>query len=64
MSMFRRNKPIIAPREYNSWEPAAIAAEHAADTAAPKPGRRSRNSAGHLAAAVAALDAAKARDAQ
>ena len=61
MSMLRRSKPIIEPREYNSWEPAAIAAEHAADASAPKPGRRSRNNAGHLQAAVDALAAAIAR---
>lgn len=64
MSMFGRKKqPVVEAREYDSWEPAAIAAEHAEraeDGTTPQAGR-SRNNKGHLQAAVDALAAAKAR---
>jgi hypothetical protein len=62
MSIFRK-KPVVQARGYDSWEPAAIAAEHASDDARPTRGR-SRNNAGHLKAAVDAIAAAKARDAK
>jgi hypothetical protein len=65
MSLFGRKKPAAPAREYESWDPAAIAAavsEPGVDGAPTKSGR-SRTGAEHLQAASAALDAKARRDA-
>ncbi len=64
MPIFRRKKPPVTEmREYESWEPAALAA---ASESAPGKTRssRSRDSKGHLQAAIDALEAAKTRPAE
>jgi hypothetical protein len=62
MPIFRRKKPAVTEmREYESWEPSALAA--AEDAASGGATSRSRTSKGHLQAAVDALEAAKVRDA-
>jgi hypothetical protein len=65
MSLFGRKKPAASTREYESWDPAAIAAaasEPGLDGALTKSGR-SRTGAEHLQAANDALDAKARRDA-
>jgi hypothetical protein len=64
MSLFGRKKPAASTREYESWDPAAIAAasEPSVDGAPTKSGR-SRTGAEHLQAASDALDAKARRDA-
>ena len=65
MSLFGRKKPAVPAREYESWDPAVLAAANATATAAgtmPKSGR-SRTGAEHLQAANDALDAKARRDA-
>jgi hypothetical protein len=65
MSLFGRKKSVIPTREYESWDPAVLAAAQDAppvDGARPKSGR-SRTGAEHLQAASDALDAKAQRDA-
>jgi hypothetical protein len=65
MSLFGRKKPVAPTREYESWDPAVLAAaqgETAGDGAVPASGR-SRTGAQHLQAASDALDAKAKRDA-
>jgi hypothetical protein len=64
MSLFGRKKPAASTREYESWDPTAIAAasESGLDGAPTKSGR-SRTGAEHLQAASDALDAKARRDA-
>jgi hypothetical protein len=65
MSMFGRKKPAAPVREYESWDPAVLAAangETTSDGAVPASGS-SRTGAQHLQAATDALDAQAKRDA-
>lgn len=65
MSLFGRKKPAAPVREYESWDPAVLAAaqgETVGDGAVPASGR-SRTGAQHLQAASDALDAKAKRDA-
>jgi hypothetical protein len=65
MSLFGRKKPAAPTREYESWDPAELAAakgETAGDGTVPASGR-SRTGAQHLQAASDALDAKARRDA-
>jgi hypothetical protein len=67
MSLFSRKKPAASAREYESWDPAVLAAAKDAPPAeggvAPE-SSTSRTGAQHLKAASDALDRAKARDAE
>ena len=65
MSLFGRKKPAAPAREYESWDPAVLAAtkaETTEDGAVPASGS-SRTGAQHLQAATDALDAKAKRDA-
>ena len=65
MSLFGRKKPAAPVREYESWDPAVLAAAKGGTTgdgAVPASGR-SRTGAQHLQAASDALDAKAKRDA-
>ena len=65
MSLFGRKKPAAPTREYESWDPAVLAAAKADEPengAVPESGR-SRTGAQHLQAATDALDAKARRDA-
>ena len=63
MSMFGRKKPAAPVREYESWDPAVLAAAKGeSDGAVPASGS-SRTGAQHLQAASDALDAKAKRDA-
>jgi hypothetical protein len=71
MSLFSRKKSDVPVREYDSWDPAALAAKNAAaedaaeaaGEASPAKSSRSRTGAEHLKAATDALDAQAKRDA-
>ena len=66
MSLFGRKKPAAPAREYESWDPAELAAakDAPAEPGATPASSTSRTGAQHLKAASDALDRAKARDAE
>lgn len=72
MSLFSRKKPAAPAREYESWDPAVLAAAKDAPPAedagtsesSTTESSTSRTGAQHLKAASDALDRAKVRDAQ